>query len=281
MDETSSITAYADIALPALPLPVVTLVLLVGLPAIALAGHRAGAARLERASESQRAVLARSGETTVGAILALLGLLIAFLFSNSLGWAEGSKQALLQEANALGTAFLRTDVLPEPGRTELRQALSDYAETRIPDRSDVASPAGARAFMEETLEAQARLWPTTLAATADPVPAPIRTFVAGAVNDVIDAHAVRVATLNRPAAEITGIMVVAAAMTGLFLLGNRSALQGRPLTWRTFIFAGFLWVVMSTVADLQRPLDGMIRSDYSLLEAVLADMRRGLAEKPG
>jgi len=214
----------------------------------------------------------------MGAILALLGLLVAFLFGNSLGWAEDGKQAVLLEANALGTAYLRADLLPEPGRLALKEALLAYAETRVPASSDFATGDGARAFLAATLEAQGRLWPATLEATAAPVPAATQSFVAGAVNDVIDAHAVRMAVLNRPAADLTGLMVVAAALTGLFLVGNRSAMQGRSLTWRTFLFAGFLWVVMTTIADLQRPLEGAIRADYSLLEATLADMRRSLEE---
>lgn len=280
MDETSLIEAYADVSLPSLQLWAVILALFVALPAAALAGHRVGGARIARASPGEREALSRFGETTVGAILALLGLLVAFLFGNSLGWAEDGKQAVLQEANALGTAYLRADLLPEPGRDALKAALLAYAETRMPDRADIATVGGARAFLAETMEAQGRLWPATLDATAAPVPAATQSFVAGAVNEVIDAHAVRMAALNRPAAEITGLMVVAAALTGLFLVGNRSALQGRPLTWRTFIFAGFLWVVMSTIVDLQRPLEGAIRADYSLLEATIADMRRGGAE-PG
>jgi hypothetical protein len=278
MDESSLVEAYADLSLPALPLSALVGLLLLALPTAALLGHRAGAARLTRAGASQREVLARSGETTVGAILALLGLLVAFLFGNSLGWAEDSKRAVLQEANALGTAFLRADLLDDPGQRTLKRALLDYAETRVPTRAHMASAEGARSFLAQTLEAQARIWPATLEATAEPLPAPTRTFVAGAVNDVIDAHAVRMATLTRPAAEITSIVVVAAALTALFLVGNRSALQGRPLTWRTFILAGFLWVVMSTIADLQRPLQGTILTDYGLLEATIADMKRGLAE---
>ncbi|MEE4117655.1 MAG: hypothetical protein V2I65_01420 [Paracoccaceae bacterium] len=280
MDETSLIEAYTDVSLPSLPLWAVTFALLVALPAAALAGHRVGGARIARARPSEREVLARSGETTVGAILALLGLLVAFLFGNSLGWAEDGKQAVLQEANALGTAYLRADLLPGPGRDALKETLLAYAETRMPDRADIATVGGAQAFLAETLEAQGRLWPATIEATAAPVPAATQSFVAGAVNDVIDAHAARMATLNRPAAEITGLMVVAAALTGLFLVGNRSGLQGRPLTWRTFIFAGFLWVVMSSIVDLQRPLEGVIRADYGLLEATIADMRRSGAE-PG
>ena len=70
-------------------------------------------------------------------------------------------------AEAIGTAFLRADYLPEPGRSELRRALLAYAQTRVVPENEVFGGRGdTRRFLERTLSAQATLWPATRAASA-------------------------------------------------------------------------------------------------------------------
>ena len=269
------IANFVSLVVPDIPLGVIMALLAVALPGAAFLGHSAGQRRRDAAHEESRETLARSGETTVGAILALLGLLLAFSFGNALSWAEARKAVILEEANALGTAFLRADVLPEPGRTELKGALLDYAQTRLlpPGR---LSDGGMTEALEATLAAQARLWPMTMDVTEPPIPSPMRSFVSGSINDVIDVHSERLASLNRPEVELVWIMLVAAAVTGLFLVGNRSGLQGRPLTWRTFLFAGFLWIVMVTIGDLQRGTEGVIRTNDGFLSATILSMQADL-----
>ena len=69
-------------------------------------------------------------DVTVTAMLTLLALMLAFTYSFSMSRADLRKQAQIAEVNALGTAFLRADLLPEPGRSEVRQRLYDYTESR-------------------------------------------------------------------------------------------------------------------------------------------------------
>lgn len=87
----------------------------------------------------------------------------------------------------------------------------------------IDTPEEMQAFLETTLSAQAKLWPLTLEKTQDPTPPPIQAFVAGAINQVLDAHLYRLATLSVPVAAFTQAMVLAATVTAVFLLGNRSA----------------------------------------------------------
>lgn len=280
MDDLTPVSIYTDGSLPLFSLTTILVLLAVLLPSVSLVGHWLGRHQLAAAPSERHESLARSGDTTLGALLALLGLLLAFSFGNALSWAEARKQAMVEEANALGTAFLRADLLAEPGREALQRALLDYGRTRVATSGDFASEEAAGAFLTRTFAAQAKLWPTMLEATADPLPAPLRAFVAGAVNDVIDAGAVRLAVQNRPATEITGVTLLITALTGLFFVGNRSALNGRALPWRTFAFAGLLWVVMGTIADLQRPQEGWVPANDSVLRAAILDMEAALRSGP-
>ena len=149
----------------------------------------------------------------------------------------------------------------------------------LPDDARAESVSDTHAFLARSLTAQAPLWPLTLQATGAPTPAPVATFVAGAMTDVLDAHLYRLRTLSTPINSLALLMLLASASGALFLLGNRSGMLGRKITWRTFVFSGFLFLVMITIVDLMRPLDGTIRIDQTALMATIYDMETALAAR--
>jgi hypothetical protein len=277
MEPGSVAAVYDHVTLPALGLGAVALILAGLLPSFAILGFWSGRSNRRKRIAAGREVDLRAGEASLGAIVGLLGLLLAFSFGGALSLLEARKTDVIIEANALGTAFLRTDFLPEPEASELRNALHAYARTRIVPSGDVLSSSqDVRDFIERSLEAQARLWPLTVAATDEPLPPALATFVAASVNDVLDAHALRMRSLSAPVAELSQMIVLVAALAALFLLGNRSGIAGRPLTWRTFVFSALLFAVMLTVLDVQRATQGLIRVDQSALQATLLDMESRL-----
>lgn len=278
MDATTAASLYKNIELPSLTLLMIALILCVSLPAMAVIGYWGGRARRRMVLSAGGEVDHVIGETTLAAILALLGLLLAFSFGDALSLAQARKGATVNEAAALGTAFLRADYLPESGGRALQSALLAYAETRLlPGDAGLATAEDARLFLQRSLEAQARLWPLTLEATQDPVAPPIKAFVAGAVNEAIDAHLYRLQMMNSPMSEVAHLMLLATALTALFLLGNRAGLLGRRLTWRMFVFSGFLFIVMFTIVDTQRAKEGLVRVDEMPMRATVFDMRQALA----
>lgn len=269
---------YNQIAVPSLSIYVLGLMLLVALPATAVIGFVTGRNRRKARIAAGKSVDLVTGETTLAAILALLGLLLAFSFGNALSVAQERKGALFDEAAAIGTAFLRADFVADPSRTELQKALLAYAKTRVisPD-TRMETLDDVQEFIDRSIAAQSKLWPLTLEATADPLPPPLKTFLAGSVNEVLDLHLDRVKTLSNPVSEFTQGMVLALAMTALFLLGNRAGFVGRDLTWRTFVFSGFLLVVIFTIVDTQRPVEGFVLTDAAAMNATIFDMEQALA----
>lgn len=281
MEPTTSAMAYTEISLPTLPIWAVALLLFVALPLAACGGFVAGNARRRRLLAANQPIDTVVGETTLGFIMAILGLLLAFSFAQAIDRANTRTTTLIDEAAAIGTAFLRTDYLPDPARTELQKALLDYARTRaIPEGFfQLNSMAEIQDFLNTSLDAQSRLWPLTLAATADPVPEPRKIFVAAAINEVLDAHLRRMRTLSQPVSEIAQSMVFAAALIALFILGNRYGVLGRPLTWRTFVLTGFMWAVMLTIIDTHRSTEGLIQVDDSTLRATIMEMEIALRQR--
>jgi hypothetical protein len=278
LDLETTALVYEEITLPTFGIGTAAFLLAVLLPSFAILGFLSGRSIRRRRLEAGQEVDLRAGEASLGAIMALLGLLLAFSFGSALSLLESRKTDIITEANALGTAFLRADYLPEPGRSDLREALYAYAQTRIVSETQgIASAEEIRAFIDRSLQAQAPLWPLTVELTAPPVPAPIATFVAGSVNDVLDAHQLRMRSLAVPVAELSQGIVILTALAGLFLLGNRSGIAGRQLTWRIFMFSALLLLVMITVIDVQRATQGVIRVDQSALKAAILDMQASLS----
>lgn len=275
-DDVASL--YNHISIPMMSMFGVFVILLVTLPFAAVVGYFTGSVWRTKVLAARKKVDKVTGETTLTAILALLGLLLAFSFGNALNLSQVRKSTLAEEAATLGTVFLRADYLAEPGRTKLQSSILEYARTRVmPGNGQVITLADARSFIESTLQAQAKLWPLMLESTADPTPVPIKIFVAEAMNDTLDAHLYRVVTLSTPVSDVTLSMMWAAALIGLFLLGNRAGMVGRKLTWRTFVFSGFLFVVMITIVDTQRGNEGLIRTDDTTLRVTIYDMEQALA----
>lgn len=241
------------------------------------AGHLIGQRRRKRLMAESVSVEPFLSDATLGAFMALLGLLLAFTFGNSLTVAQSIKGAITNEAAAIGTAFLRADYLDEPVRTELQVAMLEYGRTRVvPKGTSTTSVAEAQAFVDRSLQAQAKLWPLTLKGTQDPFPDPMKGFVAGAVNSVLDAHLYRMEVLSVPLASFMQLVVYLSIMVSLFLLGNNVGMVGNPMTWRLFSLALFMATTMYCVIDIRRGNEGLLRVDDASLRATIFDMEQAL-----
>lgn len=277
--ETSA-AFYDRITLSELSLTTISILLVICLPGALVLGNRIGMGRQRRLAAQGRTVGPAMSDTTQAAFQALLGLLLAFSFGNALTVSQKIKEAIASESAAIGTAFLRADYLPEPGRSELRRALLAYAQTRVVPENEVFGGRGdTRRFLERTLSAQATLWPATRAATTG-VEAPIQAFVAGAMNEVIDAHTYRVSSLSVPVTTFTQQMLFFGAIATLFIMGNRTGLMGQALTWRDIAFALFLCAVMYSVVEIRRPREGLIRVDDSVMRTTIHDMELSVMSGP-
>jgi hypothetical protein len=104
--------------------------------------------------------------TLQGACLGLLALMIAFTFAMALSRFEGRRDAVLQEANAIGTAALRARLLPEPHNTETLKLLREYVQIRLDITQRVPSPAEFDAAVANSNRIQQQLWQQAMAMAA-------------------------------------------------------------------------------------------------------------------
>ena len=275
---TDTADFYEGFAEPILSFPLLFALVLTLLPVPAFLGFRFGAIERERLGYDKVPNDKIPGGTSLGALLALLGLLLGFAFSSSINWREARKTALIEEAADIGSAFLSADLLEPAQRDQLQPVILAYANTRLAGPEDIKSKQAFDAFLVRTREAQAQIWPTTLLALSGEDSEPTKALVARSVMNMLDAHTRRIAAAGEHIPKPAMLMIVAAALIAILIVGNRSALQGRPLTWRTFTFSGVLSIVILVIFDLDRPLEGSMRENHDPMKEVIYDMELAVAQ---
>jgi hypothetical protein len=230
-------------------------------------GYRLGAWRMAAASESTRSDLG----ITLGGLLGLLGLLLAFTFGMAGARYEDRKSLVIEEANAIGTAWLRTDLVPEPMRSEARAALRAYTELRL----EVAR-GGSRETVEQGIarsEAlQGPLWKAAVAA-ASVAPGPTSSLFVSAVNEVIDMHGRRVGrAVRNPIPTVIMATLYGVSLLVVIALGYSRGLGGDRNPVATTLLALILAVVLNLILDLDRPAGGYLRVSQQAMRDVRAMM---------
>jgi hypothetical protein len=206
--------------------------------------------------------------TTVGGLLGLLGLLLAFTFGMAGDRFEKRKTLVIEEANAIGTAWLRTDLIPEPQRTQARDTLRQYTQSRL----DATVPSNRDAAIARSEQLQGPLWATTAAAAAASPTPTVALFVA-AVNEVIDMHARRLAaSLRNPIPPSIFGTLYAVAILVLGALGYARGLTGDGSAVETSVLSLVLAVVLLLILDLDRPYEGLLTVSQQAMKDVRSMM---------
>ena len=207
-----------------------------------------------------------------GALLGVVGLLLAFGLSLAVSRYENRRADVVDEANAIGTTYLRAQTLHEPARSESLNLLVRYTENAVRLSEDVPLSAAARATAAAQGEQQRRLW--ALAATeldARPRDSAPRLYVE-TLNDTIDAQGVRLAGLANRVPTAVLLLDLLGSAVALGLLAAYLAIVGRGVVAVTLgaVLVAFLLLV---TADLDRPTRGMIQVPDTALTNELASMR--------
>jgi hypothetical protein len=256
-----------------IPLWVDALAFVVLLSIAVEAGYRTGL-RQRRANES--AEKTTRGDVTLGAMLALLGLMLAFTYAFTLSRADARKQAIVEEANAIGTAFLKADFLPESGRGVLQEGLLDFARARIITQEQVKDHASRDATLARMAEAQSRLWPALEQALRGKPLGPYETAMMQAVTEVLDAQTRRTTAAFDRMPPVVTLLLLAIAALALAVAGHNTGLKGSISRPRTAGFVLILSFLMLVILDFDRPQAGFIRLNNAPLLSVVEDMAGAL-----
>jgi hypothetical protein len=206
-----------------------------------------------------------------GALLGVVGLLLAFGLSLAVSRYEDRRSNIVSEANAIGTTYLRAQTLAEPFRGRSLDLLVRYTRSaiRISDQvpgSDEADDARAH---EEQIER--RLWALAGEAldTAPTASAP-RLYVE-TLNEMIDGETVRVAALSNRVPTAVLVLEMLGSALALGLLATYLAIVGRGVL-AVLLAAALVAFLLLVTADLDRPTRGMIQVPDTALKNQLASM---------
>jgi hypothetical protein len=219
------------------------------------AGYRAGDRVPSGWTDSAKApVLAISG-----AIFGLLALLLGFTFSMSLNRFEQRKELVVQEANAIGTTYLRARLLPQPEQSAMVALLRTYVDTRLDFFNFRQNPEQFKATLNRTGQLQDELWShaaSVLPKTNPPVTAGL---LIQSLNEVIDLHTKRLTAMENHVPEPVLLLLVAVAIMAGLTVGYACGLQNRRHFFSTMIMALLIAMVITIILDLDRPSRGLIQ----------------------
>lgn len=202
------------------------------------------------------------------AMLGLLALLLGFTFTMALQRFDARSEAALKEANAIGTAYLRTQLLPEAQRQEAKDMIADYVALRIAaNKVDLTQAKVRRAQQREVEKAQDALWGVALdAASMDPRPVTSGLFIQS-LNDLIDAYGERNAALRKHVPEVVLFLLFAVFLIAAAVLGYSGGLEGGRPFLATLAMSLLIVLVIFIIIDLDRPRRGLIEvSQDSMLD---------------
>lgn len=233
-------------------------------------GRRIGARRLLTDPEG-----ARAGAGAVdGAIFALLGLLIAFTFSGAAARFDARRHLVVQEANNIGTAWLRIDLLAADAQPLMRDLFRQYLDSRLETYRKLPDIDAARAELAKSVKLQQEIWTQAVRAGRESGSQPANVLLLPALNAMIDITTTRTMSAQMHPPLIIFVTLAVLALAGAMLVGFSMA-GGKSRSWLHIVgFAAVMAASVYVIIDIEYPRFGLIRVDA--IDQVLVELRQSM-----
>jgi hypothetical protein len=230
-------------------------------------GFRLGKYRRRRSDQEKDAPVG----AIVAATLGLLAFMLAFTFGLAATRFDARRMVVLEESNAIGTAYLRAGLLPEPHRAELRRLLREYVDARLHAVQSQAIEAGT----SKSADLHHALWSQTTQVAAMDSRSILTGLFIQSLNEVIDLHSKRVLLgLRNRISEIIWLALYFIAILAMGALGYQEGLAGSRRSLAVLALALTFSAVMLLIADLDRPAEGLLR----VSQQALVDLQNSLID---
>ena len=194
-----------------------------------------------------------------GSLLGVLALLMGFTMSMAVSRFEVRKQLVLQEANAIGTAYLRTQLLPPPENAEMANLLREYVDARVEFVNAGENADRLKAARANAARLQNEFWSRAVAySQKDPNPVKAGLLLQ-ALNEVIDLESARWMGFYNHVPETVILVNAIVAFLATIMVGYAYGLEGHRQIFSICLLALAITVVLSVIVDLDRPRQGFIR----------------------
>jgi hypothetical protein len=244
--------------------------LFLGMVLLLETGRRIGTRRLAQDPES-----ARQGLGVIeGAVFSLLGLLLAFTFSGAATRFDDRRQLIVEEANDIGTAYLRIDLLPSPAQPPLRELFRRYLDSRLEVYRRLPDMAAAKAELARSQGLQNEIWSNAVAACRDSGSSSAHMLLLPALNPMFDITTTRTEATRFHPPLIIFIMLGVLSLAAALLAGYGMA-GGKSRSWVHILgFAAVMALTVYVIVDIEYPRLGLIRVDDA--DRVLVELRESM-----
>jgi hypothetical protein len=194
------------------------------------------------------------------AVFGLMGLMIAFTFSGAAARFDQRRDLVVQEANNIGTAYLRIALLPEPAQAPLRDKFRQYVETRLDTYRAGPNASRINQLLQQTAQQQTEIWKMAgdgIGAAANPM---LAALIVPPLNNLFDIVTTRTAATQMHPPAVVWFMLGGLALVCSMLVGYD--LGGLPRNWLHLLTFAFLFsLTLYVIVDMEYPRLGFIRVD--------------------
>jgi hypothetical protein len=208
-----------------------------------------------------------------GAVFALLGLLMAFTFYGAADRFERRRALIVQEANAIGTAYLRLDLLPPATQPALRENFRRYIDARLAIYKAIPDAVAVREGIARSTALQEEIWKQAISA-CEASPIRMENVVLPALNEMIDITTTRTMAAQTHPPLIIFLLLVGTALVASLLAGHGMSSGGRWSRLHSMAFAVVLTATIYVIVDLEFPRLGLVQ--VSAADQLLVDVRSSL-----
>jgi hypothetical protein len=227
------------------------------------AGFRAGIWLQDRSEKQGESKMTGA---VVGGMLGLMAFMMAFTIGIVIDQQGQRKAMVVEEANAIGTAWLRAGFLEESDLSVARPLLREYTEIRIETADDLSLY---DATVTRSEEIHNELWAIMEDNVRGGDESAVMGSVVASVNDVIDVHSERLFVANLRLPRILGVLLFLATLLSFLLVGVASSADRRRDTAAMILFALVFAAVLIVIVDLDRPQEGLLRVPQTAMTDLL------------
>jgi hypothetical protein len=233
----------------------ISFMLLISMVAAIEMGYRIGLNRQTVTNEASKIHL----NSIQSSIIGILALLLGFTFSLSLQRYDSRSEAVVEEANAIGTTYLRAQLLPADIRNDVQVLLRQYVDLRIQEsKISLLDYPTRKELLDKTTDMQSTLWSfAKRAVEIDPNLVKTGLFIQS-LNDVIDNFGKRNATINRHVPELILVLLYGTFILAGVILGFTSGVTANRPSIVSYFMVILIVILVYIILDLDRPRRGLI-----------------------
>ena len=196
--------------------------------------------------------------TVDAAVFGLLGLILAFTFSGASDRLVLRRAQIVQEANAIGTAYLRVDVLPPSQQAVIRDLFRAYLEARIEVFDKFLDRGASNAALERSEQLQREIWSASVGSCKADPKADACLLMLPALNEMIDITTTRTMATRTHAPQVILVLLVLLALAAAMLSGYAMSRQSKRSILHMLLFSMVVAASLYVVLDLEYPRAGLI-----------------------